>query len=189
MILDAGCGNRAMWKSKHNENIIYLDIEKRLQRKPIMYASSASLPFTDGLFDTVFFDPPFSWNNMTHPLFSYPNGQLRKQKYPNISRENCFSYYGIERYKSRSESVSYIYRAQKELKRVLKNDGCLWLRWCNMTALDENNALGIFSEDWFHMLTHEIGDKNRKTGESSSFWFMLMKKPLKYIQPELMVTC
>jgi hypothetical protein len=33
MILDAGCGNRAMWEEKEVEGIIYCDIETNLQRK------------------------------------------------------------------------------------------------------------------------------------------------------------
>ncbi len=91
---------------------------------------------------------------------------------------------GIDRYKSRSELVSYMYRAEKELYRVLKSDGCLWMRWCTMTSMDENNALSVFS-NWTEMLKHEIGSSVRHTGKTKSFWFMLMKKPLQFVEPEL----
>ena len=186
MILDAGCGNRAMWEEKQVDNIIYLDVEKELQRKPTIFASNTHLPFRDREFDTVFFDPPFKWNCDDHQFFSFPNRKKLWEKYPNIRPDTSPpSYYGIERYKTRSELVSYIYRAEKELHRILKPDGCLWLRWCNMVAMEEKHVLNIFA-NWTPMLTHEIGNSKRVTGETSSYWFLLMKKSLKFQQPELL---
>lgn len=184
MILDAGSGNRCMWLLKTNESIIHIDIEKALQNKPDLFASNTNLPFKTNAFDTIFFDPPFAWNTPTHPFFSYPNYELMHQKYPNRDRNGIQSYYGIERYKTRTELAAYLYRAEKELRRVLKPDGCLWLRWCTMTEMDHNNVLGIFA-DWHEMLRHEMGSAKRNTGETSSYWFMLMKKPIKYQQPDL----
>jgi hypothetical protein len=184
MILDAGCGNRCMWQIKDSENIIYIDVEKQLQRKPVLFGSNTSLPFAGGVFDTAFFDPPFAWGMPNHPIFSYPNLKMLHLDYPDKDRNSVPSYYGIDRYKTRSELVSYIYRAEKEIYRVLKPDGCLWLRWCPMTSMDENNILGIF-QNWKQMLTHEIGSSKRNTGETASYWFMLMKKPLLYAQKTL----
>jgi SAM-dependent methyltransferase len=188
MILDAGCGNRCMWLpgNKNNENIIYSDIEKQLHQKPNLYASNTDLPFKTESFDTVFFDPPFKWNCDDHPFFSYPNLELRHKDYPNYNRNYVPSYYGIERYKSRSELVGYLYRAEKELYRILKPDGCLWMRWCNMTSMDHHNVLNIFV-NWNQMLIHEMGSARRNTGETNSYWFMLMKKPLMFQQPELLM--
>jgi hypothetical protein len=187
MILDAGCGNRCMWQIKNSDNIIYIDVEKQLQRKPKIFASNINLPFHNESFDTVFFDPPFSWGNNTHPFFSFPNGNLRNQMYPEMAKNDnrtITQYYGIERYKNRSELTAYLFRAEKELYRILKPDGCLWLRWCNMNTMDHNNVLNIFP-NWSQMLTHEIGSAKRYTGETSSYWFMLMKKPLNYDQKTL----
>ncbi|MDD4326149.1 MAG: hypothetical protein PHC63_06965 [Candidatus Bathyarchaeota archaeon] len=53
-----------------------------------------------------------------------------------------------------------------------------------MTSMDENNALSVFS-NWTEMLKHEIGSSVRHTGKTKSFWFMLMKKPLQFVEPEL----
>jgi len=187
MILDAGCGNRCMWQIKDSENIIYIDIERQLQNKPNLFASNTALPFKNNSVDTIFFDPPFKWNCDDHPFFSFPNGNLRNEKYPQMAQNDnrlVTQYYGIERYKTRSELAAYLYRAEKELYRVLKPDGCLWLRWCTMTAMDHNNALGIFT-NWQQMMQHEIGSAKRYTGETASYWFMLMKKPLQYDQKTL----
>lgn len=110
---------------------------------------------------------------------------MQKAMYPNMNdNRKAPVYYGIERYTSRDALVSYIYKAEKELYRLLKPDGCLWIRWCVMVNMDEKQVLSIF-QNWTQMMKHEIGSSKRTSGESSSFWFMLMKKPLQYVQPEL----
>jgi hypothetical protein len=42
MILDAGCGNRAMWQEKNNPDIVFIDIEKQLSFKPNIFTSNTS---------------------------------------------------------------------------------------------------------------------------------------------------
>jgi hypothetical protein len=187
MILDAGCGNRCMWHEKSAGEILYIDIEKRLSIKPNLFASNTHLPFKDEIFDTIFFDPPFKWNCDDHPFWSFPNVKLRNEMYPEIKdNRKATVYYGIERYKSRSELVAYIYKAEIEIRRVLKKDGVLWLRWCLMTNMDHNNVLAIFSL-WKQLLTHEIGSAKRTSGSTKSFWFMLMKKPVPTPEPETII--
>ena len=73
-----------MWQEKDNPDIIFLDVEKQLARKPILFADNRFLPFKNGSFDTVFFDPPFKWNCDDHPFFSFPNVQMRNAMYPEI---------------------------------------------------------------------------------------------------------
>ena len=185
MILDAGCGNRAMWQHKDNSDIVFIDIEKQLTIKPDLFASNTTLPFTAESFDTVFFDPPFKWNCGDHPFFSFPNVQMRNAMYPDIKdNRKVTGYYGIERYKTRSALVSYIFRAERELRRILKPDGILWVRWCNMTSMTEKHVLGIF-KDWHHCLTHEINSSKQTTSDIGSWWFMLMKGKQNFTQREL----
>lgn len=175
MILDAGCGNRCMWKQKDNPNIVFIDIEKQLQRKPNLFASNIALPFRGGEFDTIFFDPPFKWNCDDHPFFSFPNTDMLYAMYPDISKRSQASYYGIERYKTREALVAYLFKAEQELHRILKPDGILWLRWCSMTSMTEKHVLNIF-HNWDNCTTHQIDSNRRSTGSTNSFWFMLMKK-------------
>jgi len=61
MILDAGCGNRTMWKTKECEKIVYMDIERELEVKPSMFGSNKYAPFKDESFTHIFFDPPHGW--------------------------------------------------------------------------------------------------------------------------------
>jgi hypothetical protein len=183
MILDAGCGNRCMWEEKSVEGIIYTDCETKLQRKPTIFSDCRCLPFQKETFDTIFFDPPHAWGMDNHVFFSFPNTALQQEKYPDYKKESIPSYYGVDRYKSRSQLVAYLYRAEKELKRVLKIDGILWLRWSNLDSMDEHQALNIFN-NWHICTRHEVVSSMSRS-ESKSFWFMLMKKPLTFIQPEL----
>jgi hypothetical protein len=101
------------------------------------------------------------------------------------------TYYGIERYKTRSALVAYIYRAEKEFYRILKNEGTLWLRWCEMRNMTHNQVLAIF-QNWRLLLTHELNSSKQVLSmrdskeDNISYWFMLMKKPLTFQQPELL---
>jgi hypothetical protein len=88
-------------------------------------------------------------------------------------------------WETRSELVNYIYRAEKELYRILKPDGMLWVRWCEMVNMTHHQVLAIF-QNWRICLTHEIGSSKRVTGETNSYWFMLMKNLINYQQPELL---
>lgn len=185
MILDAGCGNRMMWMLKNSEHIIYGDVEKQLQRKPTIFMDNQQMPFKSNSFDTVFYDPPHAWGFESN-IFSSPNIDIARKKnpkmYENVNRVP--TYYGIEKYKTRSALVAYIYRTEKELYRVLKSDGCLWLRWSHLKEMDTDRILGIFS-NWECCTKHELDSPQQTRSECKSLWLMLMKKPMVYIQPDL----
>ena len=73
-ILDVTCGSRTIWFNKHNPAAIYCDIRKeeltgiwksesgQLERTcivdPDIQCDFTSLPFADGTFSLVVFDPP-----------------------------------------------------------------------------------------------------------------------------------
>ena len=84
-ILDATAGNRVIWAKKNDLPIVFIDIEKRLERKPTMFADSRQLPFQDSMFHTVFFDPPHAWA-FDSMFYSFPNEQLLKAQYATVTR-------------------------------------------------------------------------------------------------------
>lgn len=174
-----------MWTLKDPENVVFVDIEKRLQRKPTLFCDNIVLPFQDGSFDTVFFDPPHAWNKCTHPFFSFPNKELRYAKYPNMIFREATQYYGIDRYKTRSQLVKYLFRAEKELYRVLKSDSILWMRWTEMDQMTAHRALAIF-QNWNVCLKHQIFSCFHNTSDCNSYWFALMKKPRKFVENEIL---
>jgi hypothetical protein len=56
MILDATASYRAMWIDKQDPDTVYMD--KRREVKPDIICVWQHLPFKDGVFKTVNFDPP-----------------------------------------------------------------------------------------------------------------------------------
>ena len=70
-ILDATCGARTMWFNKHNPLVVYADkrmehYEQRFEHagncvldiKPDVQCDFTKMPFDDGIFSLVVFDPP-----------------------------------------------------------------------------------------------------------------------------------
>lgn len=67
IILDACCGSRMFWFDKENPNVLYADIRdeehtlcdgRKLVVKPDIIADFTDMPFKDGTFKMVVFDPP-----------------------------------------------------------------------------------------------------------------------------------
>lgn len=67
LILDACCGSRMFWFDKNNTNVIYQDIRKeshvlcdgrKLEVNPDVVADFRNMPYPDGSFKLVVFDPP-----------------------------------------------------------------------------------------------------------------------------------
>ena len=67
MILDPACGSKMFWFDKDNNDVIFGDIRREshtlrdgrsLIIKPDIQLDFTSLPFYDGKFDMVVFDPP-----------------------------------------------------------------------------------------------------------------------------------
>jgi len=181
MILDATAGNRTMWECKNNPNVIYLDMEKRLEIKPTIFADHRQLPFKDEVFDTIFYDPPHYWGNAVH-YFSFPNRELRQTVFPDTS--GIPTYYGWDKYKTKSGLIKSIYQAQKEFWRVLKKDGLLWLKW-NELAIELRKILAIFNR-WRVMMTLYIQDPTHTAGKHQTYWVCLCKDLRKAAQTTLM---
>jgi hypothetical protein len=181
MILDATASNRTMWKQKDIEHIIYLDMEKKLERKPTLYADNTKTPFLDKSFDTIFYDPPHGWGE-GHPFYKYPDAKSFKEKwqgYGDIPR-----YYGWDKYKNQQELLVHLWRAQKEFFRILKDDGLLWLKW-NTQLISINRVLAIF-EYWNELLNLPITAKTQTAGNSQTYWICLIKKKIVFTQMALM---
>lgn len=159
MILDATAGNRANWTNKNPKDVIFLDIEKQLEKKPTIFADNTQTPFLNSSFDTVYYDPPYDWNKKTH-FFSFPNKTLfyKYGKY-GTSDETCkhgWTYYGIDRYKNKSSLLNHIYKAQKEFQRILKEDGILIFKWNEMAIL-LRRIMSLFG-DWSEQLRFTISN-------------------------------
>ena len=66
-VLDACCGSKMFWFNKSSEDVVYMDNRalettlcdgRRLEIKPDVVADFRAMPFADGTFSLVVFDPP-----------------------------------------------------------------------------------------------------------------------------------
>jgi len=171
MILDATAGNRVIWRLKNPPNVIFLDVETRLPRKPDIYADNRLMPFRNEVFDMIIFDPPFSWGEEFGVYNRYVN---EKRRIEESKGTKPFTYYGADKYKSRGELISAIYKTQVELSRVLKSDGVLMLKWGEVD-IPLTNVLTVF-QGWMEMMRLYIDDPSQTAGKTQTYWILLCKK-------------
>ena len=120
IILDATCGSRTIWFDKHNPRVLYVDkrsesltrvwsgSERTCEVSPDVVADFTALPFEDNSFWHVVFDPP-------HLLHIGETAWLKKK-------------YG----KLPDDWRPLIRDGFKECMRVLKPNGTLIFKWCEI---------------------------------------------------------
>ena len=180
VILDATAGNRTMWKHKNTENIIYIDIETKLERKPTIFADNTNTPFLSETFDTIFYDPPFMAGRGKGSFFSCPDISKRVQTTMGLKGA---TFYGVGRYKSKQALIAHVYRAQKEFKRILKDDGSLWFKWSE-ADISLNRILSLFA-DWYELLRIYVRSPLQTIGKAQTYWVCLTKKERETTQTAL----
>jgi|SRR5690606_34632818 len=113
-ILDACCGSRMFWFDKKNPNTVYQDIRhedhvlcdgRKLEVHPDVVADFRNMPYPDGSFKLVVFDPPH--------LDKAGNNSWLAKKYGKLS-DNW------------KEDLS---KGFSECFRVLQRDGVLIFKW------------------------------------------------------------
>ena len=171
MILDATAGNRTMYETKDVNSIVYIDIQKRLYRKPTIFADCTRTPFRDKTFHTIFFDPPHTYGEEPGDYFTFPDLKPRQLRMMGLKGN---IYYGVEIYKTRSALIKFIYNAQKEFLRILRDDGLLWLKWCEV-EIPLHNILAIF-QNWRILLILPIQKPQHNIGEAQTYWICMCKK-------------
>ena len=171
MILDATAGNRTMYETKDANCIVYIDIQKKLARKPTIFADCTKTPFKPKIFHTIFFDPPHSYAETT-TWYTIPDSETFQKVWPGYGK--IPRYYGLERYKNRSQLIKFIYNAQKEFLRILRDDGLLWLKW-NDFKIPLDNILGIF-KNWRILLKLYVNDPTHTAGKGQTYWVCMCKK-------------
>lgn len=185
-ILDATAGNRMIWNKQYrNDNrIIFIDIEAELEFKPDIVMDCTKTDFQNEYFNLIFFDPPFEYGKEAgssfHTLRNWDDCKKFNEKYGMNQHPR---YYGADKFKSKSGLLAFIHKAQIEFYRILKNEGCLFMKW-NEVSIPLNLVLP-FMKNWQEMIRYEIDDKSQTSGKSQTYWLMFMKKPKTHEQLEL----
>ena len=173
MILDATAGNRIVWQDKHPENVTFMDFQRKLERKPTIFADNRNMPFRDKTFSTVFFDPPHAWA-FRSIFFGFPDRDSYIRNHPN-DRRRFPVYYGMELYRSKSALLKAIYDGLKEVRRVLKDDGLLWLNWSEL-RLSLNRILVLFGNDWTELIRLHVTSPYQNLSSHRNYWVCFRKR-------------
>jgi hypothetical protein len=176
MILDATAGNRSMWQTKDYTPIIYVDVERHLTRKPTIITDNTKTPFLNSLFDTIFYDPPHTWMTSSRKpsRHTIPDAETYLQHYDKKYGKTP-RYYGWDKYDTRGALVAHIYHAFNEFKRILKQDGLLWFKWCDMRI--PLTALSTVLNQWRTLMTIPVGSNSTTNhyGRHQTSWLCLAK--------------
>ena len=185
-IVDATAANRAFWRTKESNKILWIDIEPELEISPDLVLDCANTGFPDESVMMLIFDPPHWWGDKTgENYFSCRNKDEKKRfldKY-NMGSAGC-AYYGTDKYQTKRELLNFIHRSQQEFKRILYPDGVLWLNWSEVKL--ELDKIMPFFRDWDEMLRLPVGSKNQIMSTYQNYWVMLMKKDRPH--PQTMLT-
>jgi len=171
MILDATAGNRTMWQHKNSANIIYIDIQKKLAVKPTIFADNMQTPFKDKIFDTIFYDPPHDYGSKQG---YQPEYWSEKKQYAQKHVPFAFTYYGWDKYKTWQSLLRHIYFAQKELARILKDNGLLFFKWCEITK-NIDRVLSLF-DNWTVLMRIYVTSPTHTAGIKQTYWIVMQKK-------------
>jgi hypothetical protein len=101
MILDPACGSKMFWFDKDNTDVVFGDrrVEnyvlcdgRKLAIRPAVQMDFAAMPFKDGQFDMVVFDPPHLKNVGANSWMAKKYGSLEKgwQDYIRQGFSECF---------------------------------------------------------------------------------------------------
>ncbi len=175
-ILDATASNRSIWRKKESRHVLWIDIESELRVPPDMVLDCTTTGFEAERFHTIFFDPPHWWGDETgENYFACRNDadEMKLQKRYGI-RARKAAYYGADKFKSKSELLVFIHKAQKEFCRILKDEGILWLNWSEV-KIPLGKILPFF-RNWDEMIRLTIGSKAQSLGDFQNYWVMFMKK-------------
>ena len=181
MILDATAGNRTMWKHKNAEAIIYIDIEKKLEIKPTIFADNTNTPFLSEIFDTIFYDPPHDYGRDDADLLGIGKIMLKQLK---ASEHRLHTYYGYKYTSNRVSMIKLLYGANKEFNRILKEGGLLWLKWCEL-KLPLNRMLRIF-DNFTVLMIISVTDPTHTMSKHQTYWICLTKKEKEIVQATLL---
>ena len=175
-ILDATASNRSFWRKKEDKRILWIDVEQELEVKPDLVLDCTNTGFQDNSFHTIIFDPPHWWGD--DPASNFWTCRNKKEevewrKSVN-SRPRGYTYYGTDKYKTKSALIKFLHKAQLEFHRILWDNGILWVNWCEI-KISLDKVLAVFT-NWDEMLRLPIGSNHQTMGDSQNYWVMLMKK-------------
>ena len=170
-ILDATAANRCIWETKDSEYIVFMDMEPELEVKPDILCDNRKTPYPDGYFHHIVFDPPHGWGEKLGDKFYSCRNVIEYQKfvkkwgYGDVNRKRP-PYYGMDKYRSKTDLLGYVNKALQEFYRILDQGGVLMMRWCELEIPFDN--IKPFLRDWDIMMKLKIGDDSQTRGKTQT---------------------
>ena len=149
-ILDATAGFRMMWKNKKHPNVLYIDSRKECNPDEIQ--DFRHMPYSDGSFQLVVFDPPHSIRNANFGHIQRDYGALCPETWQ-----------------------SDLKKGFAECWRVLRNNGILIFKW-GETDRPLRTIIPLFpAEPLFWQKS--AGSTSRGSRPCGTYWVCYMKIP------------
>jgi hypothetical protein len=146
-ILDMSAGHRKVWFNRLNPDTVFVD--HRLSMNPTVCCDTRHLPFKEGTFDLIVFDPP----HMMHG-----KGTDMAKFYGAYEAEDIRS--------TVTDSV-------KEAFRCSTGNALMALKWSTHDV--RLNTLLSWIEGWQPMFGHAVSTLNHR--KTSTYWVMFQKSP------------
>ena len=183
IIYDATAGNRCFYETKDHPLIFYGDIEPDLSFQPDELMDCRDTGFSDKSKHLIIFDPPHDCGRTKNQgMYTTPSKETCDEKWPQWVRPNTLPrYYGLDKYKNKTELKRFIFDAQKEFYRILADGGALFFKWSENRATLED-VIKLF-KNWCIIL--KIRSYQTGNMATPTYWLMLMKKPIPSPQTEL----
>jgi tRNA G10 N-methylase Trm11 len=147
LILDLTAGNRAVWFNKYRSDCIFVD--KRISVRPSVVADSTNLPFADGTFDLVVFDPP----------------HVNAGKNSNTSAS--YGWY------TTSQIRELISLTAREAYRVTSHGAIMAFKW-NDHDQPIGPVISLMERFWDILCGHKVAEKMKRP--SHTFWALLKRR-------------
>lgn len=167
IILDPCCGGKMFWFDKNNPDVEFCDIRdfettlcdgRKFEVKPDMKADFTNLPFTDGAFKLIVFDPPHLTRNVGNSKFQKMYGSLDSKVVTGYQQIKYGAQYG--------DWKETIDEGFKECFRVLGDSGVLIFKW-NETDIKVSEILPL--SPYKPLFGHKSGKASR------THWICFMK--------------
>jgi hypothetical protein len=152
LTLDCTAGNRMLWANKNPPNTVFTDRNREIQIQPDVRCDYRFLPFRDGVFSVIIFDPPHAARGRISREYEHQNPA-------------AWSYYGWDC--TDRELREGIRGASREFTRLTKR---VCLKWSDVDH-GEQWILGMMRE-WRPI--HKRIIKYSRVERIASYWMTLV---------------
>jgi len=153
-VLDATAGLRKLWIGRDASKVVFVDVRRDVL--PDVLASNEFLPFRDGVFERVEYDPPHVTGVKKYDAYWFTGFGLRFGGWPSESR-----------------LLKNMYVVNTEFKRVLRPGGTLFVKW---TDIPDQPGVNFLVKMFTNFLEVSREERISRSGSKNRVWFVTFKR-------------